>query len=52
MGFGPILSGVFELLSLVDAIETVLKKVIWDIVYLIIEIEIQPFYIYSRLSFV
>ena len=27
------------------------KKVIWDIVYLIIEVELQPFHIYSPLFY-
>ena len=37
MGFSLILSGVLDFLSLADAIEIVSRKVIEDIVYLIIK---------------
>ena len=41
MGFSLILSGVLDFLSLADAIEIVSRKVIEDIVYLIIKVELR-----------
>lgn len=45
MSFGPILSGVFGL-AVTDAIDIVSPKIIQNIVYLIIKVELQPF-VYS-----